>query len=105
MPVKDTFTSDDDYLVLEDEFGRVPLVIGAENTTLPVHDFVTGSSFFKTSYVDFNQSIETKTKQNKKKGVVVAVLGEEVDGGDFKVYDIIEPGYAPQRKLPGFLFF
>lgn len=67
MPVKDTFTSDDDYLVLEDEFGRVPLVIGAENTTLPVHDFVTGSSFFKTSYVDFNQSIETKTKQNKKK--------------------------------------
>lgn len=42
MPVKDTFTSDDDYLVLEDEFGRVPLVIGVENSTLPVHDYVTG---------------------------------------------------------------
>lgn len=37
-------------------------------------------------------------------GVVVAVHGEEVEGGDFKVYDILEPGYAPLRPLPGSLY-
>jgi DNA polymerase delta subunit 2 len=76
MPVSASFTSDDDSLVLEDEFGRVPLLLPtaarSQQQSL-VHRLVTG--------------------------VVCALVGEEVDGGDFLVREFIEPACAPQKPL------
>jgi DNA polymerase delta subunit 2 len=72
MPVSASFTADDDSLVLEDEYGRVPLV-AAPDCDLRVHQLVTG--------------------------VVLALVGEEIDGGDLLVHSVIEPGCPPQLPL------
>jgi hypothetical protein len=89
MPVKDNFTADDDYLILEDEFGRVSLIGANESSPLPIHDYVTGE-----------QGVSVRLNLNMRlfEGVVVAVRGEEVESGDFRVLDIIEPG-IPELAL------
>ncbi|XXG60126.1 hypothetical protein AAC387_Pa04g2100 [Persea americana] len=64
------FMHPDDYLVLEDESGRVKLA----NGKLAPSVFVTG--------------------------LVVALHGKETSDGDFFVQDILEAGLAPQKPLP-----
>ena len=96
MPVKDTFVSDDDYLILEDEFGRVPLVAADDAKPLPTHELVTGEERVVVCFYTLKINIAVRASA----GVVVALYGEEIDGGDFRVLDIIEPGLAPQAPLP-----
>ncbi|KAH9565765.1 hypothetical protein CY35_04G094700 [Sphagnum magellanicum] len=64
------FTHNDDYLIMEDESGRVKLI---RDANLP--------SFYVT-------------------GVVVAVCGKEEKDGEFFVQEILEPGLPPQIPLP-----
>ncbi|KAL6522390.1 DNA polymerase delta subunit 2 [Orobanche minor] len=64
------FIHSDDYIVLEDESGRVKL---------------RGTCLLPSVYVT---------------GIVVAVHGKETDAGDFMVEDIFEAGLPPQIKLP-----
>ncbi|KAL2632818.1 hypothetical protein R1flu_004297 [Riccia fluitans] len=64
------FTDADDYLILEDESGRVKLV----------GDCVTPSVYVT--------------------GVVVAVCGQAGKDGEFHVDEILEPGLAPQPAIP-----
>ncbi|KAL6523208.1 DNA polymerase delta subunit 2 [Orobanche gracilis] len=64
------FIHSDDYIVLEDESGRVKL---------------RGTCLLPSVYVT---------------GIVVAVHGKETDAGDFMVEDILEAGLPPQIKLP-----
>ena len=69
MEDRDTYTSDDDTLVLEDESGRVSL----RGDVLDVHGLTTG--------------------------VVCAVWGKVVEGGDFHVKKITLPGVPPAKPL------
>ncbi|KAI3471531.1 hypothetical protein Pfo_028181 [Paulownia fortunei] len=64
------FIHSDDYLVLEDESGRVKL---------------RGTLLFPSVYVT---------------GIVVALHGKETGAGDFVVEDILEAGLPPQIELP-----
>ncbi|KDP24624.1 hypothetical protein JCGZ_25540 [Jatropha curcas] len=64
------FMHPDDYLVLEDESGRVKLG---------------GDMLSPSAYVT---------------GVVVALHGKETSAGDFLVLDVLEAGLAPQIELP-----
>lgn len=64
------FVHDDDYLILEDESGRVRLV---------------GDNVSAKSYVT---------------GVVVAIYGREGSDGEFLVQHILEPGLPAQEPLP-----
>ncbi|KAK2965550.1 hypothetical protein RJ640_016692, partial [Escallonia rubra] len=64
------FTHPDDYLVLEDESGRVKL----RGTVLSPSVYVTGN--------------------------VVALHGKETGAGDYLVEDILEAGLPPQLELP-----
>lgn len=66
-------TSESDFLILEDEYGRARLTF-AQDTEHNVGQFVTG--------------------------IVVACLGEENEAGDFIIDEIIFPGMAPQPPLP-----
>jgi len=66
------YMSDDDSLVLEDEFGRVSL--SGPASKLPVRSLVSG--------------------------VVVALAGREVEGGRFEVDRVFVPGLAPQQQVP-----
>jgi hypothetical protein len=69
------FTHNDDYLIMEDESGRVKLI---RDANLP--------SFYVT-------------------GVVVAVCGKEEKDGEFFVQEILEPGLPPQIPLPSAVSF
>ncbi|KAG0592894.1 hypothetical protein KC19_1G288400 [Ceratodon purpureus] len=64
------FTHNDDYLILEDESGRVKL---------------TGGAILASTYVT---------------GVVVAVVGQEEKDGEFLVKDVLVAGLPPQKPLP-----
>lgn len=64
------FVHPNDYLILEDESGRVKLM---------------GEKVSSESYVT---------------GVVVAVCGQEGRDGDFLVHDILEPDLPPQLPVP-----
>lgn len=64
------FCSDTDYLILEDDGGRMSL----RGACLPVHELVTG--------------------------VVMAVKGMPEPGGDFQVNDVCYLGLPPQVPLP-----
>ncbi|KAK4777529.1 hypothetical protein SAY87_017716 [Trapa incisa] len=66
----DNFMHESDYLVLEDESGRIKLG---------------GSLLSPSVYVT---------------GVVVALLGRETDAGDFHVEDALEVGLPPQLEMP-----
>jgi DNA polymerase delta subunit 2 len=71
------YMSGDDTLVLEDEFGRVPLTVAAgagAADVLPIAKMVTG--------------------------MVISVLGREIAGGKFEVHAFFVPGMAPQKPLP-----
>jgi DNA polymerase delta subunit 2 len=67
VPEKHSFVSSSDSLILEDETGRIKLVLANEKL---VSDSITGS--------------------------VVAVLGTQIEGGAFKVEDIWTPGMPAQ---------
>ncbi|CAN1803280.1 DNA polymerase delta small subunit [Linum perenne] len=64
------FMSSDDYLILEDEGGRVKL---------------DGQLLLPSVYVT---------------GVIVALLGKETTKGDFLVHEVLEAGLAPQIDRP-----
>ncbi|XP_050383250.1 DNA polymerase delta small subunit isoform X2 [Argentina anserina] len=64
------FVHADDYLVLEDESGRIKLA---------------GSVLSPSVYVTGN---------------IVALHGKETDEGEFVVLDVLEPGLSPQIELP-----
>ncbi|KAH7299968.1 hypothetical protein KP509_24G038500 [Ceratopteris richardii] len=64
------FVHANDYLILEDESGRIRLV---------------GDTVFPTAYVT---------------GVVIAVYGYEGSDGEFVVKQMLEPGLAPQGQFP-----
>ncbi|BFI30950.1 DNA polymerase delta subunit 2 [Marchantia polymorpha subsp. ruderalis] len=70
LVVPSNFTDAEDYLILEDESGRVKLV---------------GNCISPSVYVT---------------GVVVAVCGQPGKDGEFLVEEILEPGLAPQPPLP-----
>lgn len=69
------YTSPDDTLVLEDEFGRVGLIGSPDK--LDVRELVSG--------------------------VVVAVLGREAPGGKFEVEQLFIPDLAPQKSMPAMI--
>lgn len=71
VPEHENFVSAKDSLVLEDEGGRVKLVVTDPTV---VADYVTGT--------------------------IVGVLGHQVDGGAFQVETILTPGIPPQTALP-----
>ncbi|CAJ1908814.1 unnamed protein product [Sphenostylis stenocarpa] len=64
------FVHSDDYLVLEDESGRVKL----NGNIIPPSEYVTG--------------------------IVVALLGKESGAGDFLVQDVLDAGLPPQIEFP-----
>lgn len=64
------FIHPDDYLVLEDESGRVKL----SGNSIPPSEYVTG--------------------------VVVAILGKESGAGDFLVQEVLDAGLPPQIEFP-----
>ncbi|ESW34328.1 hypothetical protein PHAVU_001G143200 [Phaseolus vulgaris] len=64
------FMDSDDYLVLEDESGRVKL----SGNIIPPSEYVTG--------------------------IVVALLGKESGAGDFLVQDVLDAGLPPQIEFP-----
>eukprot|EP00457_Paulinella_chromatophora_P005481 gb/GEZN01005498.1/.p1 GENE.gb/GEZN01005498.1/~~gb/GEZN01005498.1/.p1 ORF type:complete len:490 (-),score=58.60 gb/GEZN01005498.1/:238-1707(-) len=71
-PVGPDFISSDDSLVLEDQFGRVPLLLLPESGTT-VSDFTSG--------------------------LVLGVQGRQRDDGYFEVVKVISPGLPPQPTI------
>ncbi|KAL0405011.1 UNVERIFIED_CONTAM: DNA polymerase delta small subunit [Sesamum radiatum] len=74
------FVHSDDYLVLEDESGRVKL----RGSLLLPSVYVTG----------------TLSDAHEFQGIVVALHGKETGAGDFMVEDILEAGLPHQIELP-----
>lgn len=81
-----SYVSDDDSLVLEDEFGRIKLNAAG----VPVKSLVTGACAV-CDRVWSHRALAA--------GLVVSLLGEDT-GGEFKVTRMFHPGIAPQPALP-----
>lgn len=79
----DNFVSDDDLLILEDEYGRVKLI--SENGKLKVNELISGEII--------------RGKIYRVLGVYIACLGKEINS-EFMVTDYCFLDMAPQDPLP-----
>ena len=91
------YCGDDDYVVLEDEGGRMSL----SGACLPVQELVTGESEVKgTMDNPCLGAGHTRSPLSSPSGVVMAVKGHADPGGDFLVDDVCYLGLAPQPPRP-----
>ena len=83
MAWDDDFTSDDDYLHLEDENQQVRML------GIDVHKFCTGTFAIALLFIPLNCF-------HMCKGIIVGVRGMVLDNGDFEVSNVVFPSFEPQ---------
>jgi len=88
-----SYVSDNDTLVLEDDSGRIKLL----GDNLDVGSLVTG----KASSLSLSQHYLHCSHMIP--GMVVAVKGVELPGGEFQVEELVLPGIPPQPLRIGMI--